>query len=172
MKRLDLAYLAGIADGEAWIGIRKSKAYRCQGRTTPGYHASLRVKMVDRRALDVFISTLGGWVFTAKAYLKSGRPFFCYQLSDLAAEKALRALLPFLRVKREQALAVLALRALQSEGAKHRTKVVGTRVFPNAHGTPRTVQNKSFSDEYVARCEAFYLQCRKLNRVGLAALEP
>ena len=29
-----LAYLAGIVDGEGYIGIKKSKAYRCQERKT------------------------------------------------------------------------------------------------------------------------------------------
>lgn len=51
MKETELAYAAGIVDGEGYIGVKKSKAYECQGRSTPGYHALVSVKMVDRAAL-------------------------------------------------------------------------------------------------------------------------
>ena len=46
MTEIELAYAAGIIDGEGYIGIKKSKAYRRQGRTTPGYHARIQVRRV------------------------------------------------------------------------------------------------------------------------------
>lgn len=168
---LDIAYCAGLIDGEGCIRIKKSKAYECQERKTPGYHAMIQVRMVSRSAIEFLATTLGGWHFVSRSYLESGRPFFNWQMSDKKAEAALRLVLPFLRVKDEQAKLVIALRELQSEGVKHRTKIVGYRDFPNQHGTVRRIANKSFSDEYVARCEELFLACKKLNRVGLAALE-
>jgi hypothetical protein len=36
-----LAYIAGLIDGEGYIGVKKSGAYKCQGRKTPGYHARI-----------------------------------------------------------------------------------------------------------------------------------
>ena len=170
MSNTDIAYCAGLIDGEGCIRIKKSKAYRCQGRATPGYNASVQVKMVNQDAIEFLCKTFGGWHYTQQSALKSGRPFFTWQLSDLKAETTLRTLLPFLRVKRQQAEIVLALRNLQKEGSKHRTKIVGFRNFPNAYGTPRQVPNLAFSDEYVAKCEQLFLACKKLNRVGIAAL--
>jgi hypothetical protein len=166
----DIAYCAGIIDGEGCIRIKKSKAYRCQGRATPGYQASIQAKMTHRGAIEFLCGVLGGWHYLQKSALKSGRPLFTWQASDLKAETALRTLLPFLRVKREQAGLVLALREWQRDGAKHRTKVVGHRDFPNSHGTVRRVPNLAFSDEYVAECERLFLACKRLNRVGVAAL--
>jgi hypothetical protein len=38
MKETDIAYIAGLIDGEGYIGIKKDKGYQCQERKTPGYH--------------------------------------------------------------------------------------------------------------------------------------
>lgn len=166
-KNTDIAYLAGLVDGEAYIGIKKTTAYARQGRKTAGYHARIQVRMVDEAAIRFMSETLGGWYYKEKPRVARGRPLYCYQVSDLAAKNVLSTLLPFLRVKREAALCVLSLRELQSDSNKHRTKITGYRDFPNAVGTVRRVANKSFSDEYIARCESLYLQCKQLNRVGV-----
>jgi hypothetical protein len=171
VKKVDLAYCAGLIDGEGCIRIKKMKAYRCQGRTTPGYHATIAVRMVELSGIETLCQTIGGWHYSAKASLKRGRPLHCWQMSDAKAEAALRALLPFLRVKQRQAEIVITLRDLQQNGKKHRTKVTGHRNFPNKYGTPRQVPNLAFTDEYVAECERLFQACKRLNRVGLAALE-
>lgn len=165
--QLELAYLAGLVDGEAYIGIKKTPAYKCQGRRTPGYHARIQVRMVDEAAIRFLAETLGGWYYKEKPSAKRGRPLYCYQASNRRAEHILRVLLPYLRVKKDSAKTVLALRELQAQGRKHRTKITGYRNFPNKYGTKRLVACKCFSDEYVARCEALYQQCKALNRVGV-----
>jgi hypothetical protein len=165
-----IAYVAGLIDGEGCIRVKKSKAYKCQGRSTPGYHASIQIKMTDKGAIEFVASVLGGWHYVQRSALRSGRPLYTWQVSDLKAETAIKVVLPYLRVKKAQAEAVLSLRQLQAEGRKHRTKIVGYRDFPNQYGTVRQVPNKSFSDEYVARCEKLFQACKRLNRVGLAAL--
>ena len=105
---LDLAYIAGLVDGEAYIGIKKSKAYKCQGRKTQGYHARIQIRMVDECAIRFLAETLGGWYYKEKPHSNKGRPLFCYQASDKKAENILRSLLPFLRVKQENAQTVLS----------------------------------------------------------------
>lgn len=172
MKETDIAYCAGLFDGESCIRIKKSKAYRCQGRATPGYHACVMIHMVEESAIKFVAELLGGWYYLEKAIAAQGRPLYKWSASNLKAEVILRKLLPFLRVKRQQAELVLQLRDLQKDGKRHRTKIVGYRDFPNQHGTVRRVPNLAFSDEYVAECERLYLACKRLNRVGLAALEP
>ena len=167
MKQTDLAYIAGIIDGEGYVGIKKSKAYACQGRQTPGYTARIQVRMVDEPAIKFLAETLGGWYYKEKPHSAKGRPLYCYQASDKVAEAILRTLLPFLRVKRVQAETVIALRDLKKESAKHRTKVTGTRRFPNRVGTVRTVKSMCFSDEFVAQLESLWLRCKQLNKTGV-----
>lgn len=164
MIETDLAYAAGIVDGEGYVGIKKSKAYACQGRKTPGYHARVQVRMVDQAALELLARLFGGHLYAEKLnILRVRQPLHCWSLSDASAEAALRRLLPYLRIKDRVANVVLQLRALQADGRNHRTKVTGRRNFPNKYGKVRVVENRSFSDEYVARCENFWSRCRTLN---------
>lgn len=169
MKKIDLAYCAGIMDGEGYIGIKKTKPYKTQGRTTPGYHARIQVRMVDEPAIAALVGLFGGKTYREKPHANNGRPLHCWSISDAKAEATIRLVLPFLRVKVQQARIVLDLRKLQREGRKHRTKVTGYREFPNRAGTVRLVENRCFSDEYVERCEAFWMACRRLN--GLARFQ-
>jgi len=161
--QLDLAYIAGLVDGEAYIGIKKSKAYKCQGRQTPGYHARIQVRMVDEAAIRFLAETLGGWYYKEKPNTHKGRDLFCYQASDLQAKNILSALVPYLRVKKRNAQAVLALRFLQQDARKYKTRITGYRNFPNKYGTPRKVPNLAFCQPYVDLCETLYQHCKSLN---------
>lgn len=165
-RSTDLAYIAGIFDGEACIRVKRTSINERQDRQTRGYHAMIHIHMVDEPAIKFIAETLGGWYYPEKPHSAQGRPLYRYQASDKRAEEILRALLPYLRVKREAALNVLALRDLQADNTKYRTKITGYRDFPNQHGTVRRVANKSFSDEYVAMCDAFFLRSKELNQVG------
>lgn len=163
----DLAYIAGIMDGEGCIRIKKSPAYKCQDRATPGYNVMVQIKMVDEPAIAFVAQTLGGWYYQQKPNATKGRPLYCWQASDKAAELILTQLLPYLRVKSSQAQLCLALRALRADSMKHRTKIVGYRDFPNKYGTNRRVPNYALSDEFVAQCEAMYQRSKVLNKVGV-----
>jgi hypothetical protein len=158
----DLAYLAGLIDGEGYVGIKKGTRH---DMTSPAYHERIQVRMVDEPAIAFLASTLGGNYYFEKAHSHLGRPLFCcYSASDLKACQVLDAVLPWLRVKHENALTVLRLRSLK--GAK-RTKVVGEKNFPNRVGTVRMVPVMALSDENLAAREALYLRCKELNRTGI-----
>lgn len=167
-SEIDLAYIAGLVDGEAYIGVKRTAAYRCQGKVTTGFHARIQIRMVDEAAIKFIAETLGGWYYPEKPNAHKGRMLYCYQASDKSAETILRLLLPYLRVKRAVAKVVLSLRDLQAEGRKHRTKVVGMRNFPNKYRTVRMVPVTCLSDEYIALCDSMWDRCSALNRVGVA----
>lgn len=166
MKTVDIAYIAGIVDGEGYIGIKKTSAHKCQGRVNNGYHARIQIRMVDEPAIKFISETLGGWYYKEKPSVTKGRPLYCFQASDKSAESVLKTILPFLRVKKESAETVLNLRRIQAGSRKHRTKITGYRQFPNKYGTARTVANMSFSDEYIQSVHALYERCKALNKVG------
>jgi len=166
MKNVDIAYIAGLIDGEGYIGIKKSKAYKCQDRKTPGYHARIQIRMVDEQAIKFISETLGGWYYKEKPNCTNGRPLYCYQASDKRAETILSIVIPFLRVKKESANTVLCLRKLQLKRMKYKTKITGYRTAcPN--GVTIQIANTCLSDEYVAMCETLYLRCKELNHVGI-----
>lgn len=159
-----LAYLAGIIDADGCIRISKEKPYR--DRVTPGYHARVHVRMVEREAIDLLDETFGGHVWTQKPSLTRGRPLHVWDVSDAKAQHALTLLLPYLRVKRAQAENALALREFRSQSRYHRTKITGQKVLTGIYGQRITMPVTCLSDEFVAQCDAFYLRSRELNRVG------
>ncbi len=164
-RKTDIAYLAGIIDGEGCIRIKRSKPYKhLTGRTNMAYHCSISVRMVDAPAIQFLRDTLGGWTWHEDSAVPGKRrDMYAWQSTDADAERILRELLPYLRVKRANADNALAFRAWQAGSRKHRTKITGYRNFPNKYGTPRQVANLSYSDEFIAGCDAFYVTACKLN---------
>ena len=157
VSKTDLAYLAGLIDGEGYIGIKKS---RKRDMVSPSYAERIQVRMVDENTIAFLAYELGGSYYREQPHATNGRPLFCYQASNLKACQVLEAVLPWLRVKRESALAVLQLRALK--GVK-RTKIVGEKNFPNAYQTERMVPVYALDDANVAAREALYERCKALN---------
>lgn len=135
-----LAYLAGIVDGEGYVGIKKSTAKH----VTPGYHERIQIRMTAEPAISLFAETFGGNYYREKPHANNGKPLYCYQASDAIAAEILRQLLPYLRVKHRVACEVLELRAMKQEPKTW-------RVMPRP--------------EHLRREQA-YLRCKAANRVG------
>ena len=158
-----LAYLAGLADGEAYIGIKKSKPYKnLTGRVNPGYHERVQIRMVEERAIKLFAQTFGGWYYREKPHSASGRPLYCYQASDLLASEICRKLLPYLLVKKPAAEAVLLLRANKETAIRIKTSTK----CRSRWGTEMSGQRSMHSPETIEIRESLYLQCKSINRVG------
>jgi len=168
MKITDIAYIAGLVDGEGYIGIKKTKAYKSQDRKTPSYHARIQIRMVDEPAIRFISECLGGSYYKEKQHsIKTRRPLYCYQASDKCAENILTTIIPFLLVKKVSAQTVLELRKLQTKRRQYQTKPSGTRRFPTIYCPDRKIQSYCLSDEYVAMCDKLYLKCKSLNHGGL-----
>ena len=60
------AYLAGIMDGEAYIGIKKS--HRSHGCINAIYHERIQIRMVDEQAIKLFRETFGGSYYKEKPH--------------------------------------------------------------------------------------------------------
>ena len=159
---VDAAYLAGIIDGEGYIGIKRMQP---KNMKSVAYRARIQVRMTDEPAIKFLRDTLGGMYYRERQSKKGRKILYCYQVSDRAAESVLWSVINYLRVKRKQAELVLEFRDLQRSASQYRTKIIGQRNFPNLYGN-RVIQTRAHSDKYVAKCHEFYEQCKRLNRVG------
>lgn len=112
MEKIDLAYLAGLIDGEGYIGI---KLTRRKDARSPIYHERIQVRMVHEQAIAFLARRLGGNYYLERPHSAQGRSLYCWQASDALAAKILASLLPFLRVKRTSALTVLRLRKSKAD---------------------------------------------------------
>lgn len=163
MNKLTLAYLAGLVDGEGYIGIKKSQPYnKLTGRINPGYHERIQIRMVDEPAIKKFAETFGGWYYKEKPHAKKGRLLYCYQASDKLASNILKYLLPYLVVKLGSAITVLKLRDSKNNPVKVKTEVVSNSRW----GTPMTGQRTTLSPDTINLRESLYQKCKSLNHGG------
>lgn len=151
-----IAYCAGVVDSDGTIGIkRRTYAMRVVGDSTqPTYCARICVRQVTREAVDLLAEQFGGKISVTKPSVPRGRPLFSWEVRDQIAERALRAMLPALRIKRKQAENCLELRKLVVEskvarvaqgrghiGAARRPVLIGEKMhacYELAHALNRT----------------------------------
>jgi hypothetical protein len=164
MKDTDLAYAAGLLDGEAYIGIKKNPPKPGSDRVSASYHHCIQVRMVDEGAIKFLSDLFGGSYSLEKPHAAKGRPLYCWALGNKRAVYALAKVLPYLRVKRRQAEVVLEFAHLRQRSYNFKTKVVGYKRFPNARGKIRVVASMGLNDRYLERCEHLYQLCKKLKR--------
>jgi hypothetical protein len=145
MNPLVLAYLAGIVDGEGYIGIKRTMR---KDSVSPIFHERIQVRMIHEPAIKLLADTLGGNYYREKMGQRQGRPLYCWQASDALACDILRALLPYLRIKDGNARAVLELRASKADPASRR------------RGSPA---RRAMCPLIVAHRQTLYAHCKALN---------
>lgn len=122
----------------------------------PTYSERVCVRQVEPYAVTLLHALFGGRLARSKPSAKKGRALYEWQVTDLNATKCLLAVLPYLRIKREQALNCLVLRNLKEQSKKQRVAVGRGHVG----GAPR-------SGEISAAMEEAYQRAKELNRVGV-----
>ena len=153
MKDTDLAYLAGVIDSDGCIGVR----YRRYGPTQRDYfYPMVDIKQVSPEAC-LLARELGGHIeYIKKAIAPNRRRLYRWEASSRTAASVLRLLLPYLRIKREQALNAIAL----SDARPPLSRKGVTRGAPL-----RTVEEaESF--------RVYYERAKELNRVGVHSGSP
>lgn len=146
MKTELLAYTAGIIDGEGFIGIRKGKPRI--GRINFSYDLVVAVAMTNRDLIEWLCERFEG--ATCVSVLRSCKHKHVYRWTvwNNKAERFLRSIQPFLRVKVRQAEIGIKLCESIAEG-KHRE---------HKKGVPTDVLNFR---------EGLYTQIRCLNKRGV-----
>ena len=118
MKKTIIAYIAGIIDGEAYVGIKKS-TWGMRNRPDvhcPTYSERVQIRMNCREVLELIKSHFGGSLGTEPRIYQSvsgfkGRKIMSiYRATDRVAANLIAATRPYLIEKTRQADCVLALR--------------------------------------------------------------
>lgn len=162
MEQTDLAYIAGILDGEGHIGIKKTVTRR-NGRINPQYQERIAVRMVDEPAIRFIAETLGGNYYSERPHAHNGRPLYCFQATDRQAASMLEAVLPYLRVKRQNALAVLELRKRKERP----DRIAVERQWIDQWGRNTVFTRWLHSPNEIAARESLYELCKALNHAPI-----
>lgn len=144
------AYIAGIIDGEGWIGITKSTKIDC---VNPTYVPKIQVGMVDLNVPFLLKRIFGGSVHSER--VQNRQVIYRWHLTVVnELMSCLSQVLPFLIVKREAA-------EVLSEFIAGRTDL---------HAFPHNMKNSTeLKLSEIQRRETFYLRMKSLNAVGAGA---
>jgi hypothetical protein len=150
VKKLDLAYLAGVmdSDGSFSIGIDTWRV-RTLARS-PAYQEITAIAQCEPQAIQLLKELFGGCVSFQKARGPNRRPMLRWQATNKVAIGAVLKLLPFLRIKRRQAEILLALRKIKERGREKNTALTRPHI--------RTVK-----PEVLAEMDRLARQIRELN---------
>lgn len=126
------SYLAGFFDGEGTILITR----RYDGNRGCRYYLSVRIANTCLEILNDCQSVWGGYIYKVKRAENHHKQAYCWYINVAKAEIFLRDMLPYLRVKREEAEIALAFREKQAElnnQRKMRSRVGGEYNSYNAN---------------------------------------
>lgn len=101
-----LAYSAGIVDGEGCILVEDYK-YKNGDRA---FILVLKVVNTDKRVIDYLYNSLGGHICNERKATKNRRRTFRWYMKGKEAANMIKLLLPFMIIKKEQALIALDFR--------------------------------------------------------------
>jgi len=104
MDRHELAYLAGIIDGEGCISLGVRKLIY----VTP----TIQVTNTDKRLTDWLQSCLGGNVYVGRETRPTRKQPYLWSVAGAKAREIIKAVRPYLMLKVEQADIILALETI------------------------------------------------------------
>lgn len=161
MKKHILAYLAGVMDSDGSIGIRKD-TYQMRVRrdqSVPSYYPRICVGQITPQAIALFKQTFGGIVCVSHRRKQNRHPLLRWEMRHKRATAVVQALLPFMRIKRKQAMLVIRLTKLQENPRMRPTKVRSLTRW----GRPADFMRLRRSPSFMNRLERLYLKMRSLN---------
>lgn len=141
MNNFILPYLAGVVDSEGCMTIQKTNNHT--GSYT--YSERLSAEMKDIEAIEL-LSDVFDHAYYTYYHSTDGNPFYCFVTLSKRANYVIRALYPYLRVKRKQADILLQLREFKDK-------------FPY----PKGGSNCKRSLEELEKQERLYLAIKELN---------
>lgn len=121
MKRTDLAYLAGILDGEGSIQIRKRKDRGM--RRGFCYQLSISIANTNEWLVNWIHFNFEGGIYRKPSLLPHHKQAYLWQATSKQAEVVLKLLLPYLRLKKPQAEIALQFqsRKIHNSGGKFKS---------------------------------------------------
>lgn len=143
------AYVAGVIDGEGYIGVAKTKQTGSMRSTR--YAGVLIVGNTSRRLIQELVAVFGIGSISYRRGSERKKGFFLWAIQSRNARDVLVRVRPYLVVKRAQADLVIEF-------------VDGFESFKG--GRPGKFGGQTVSEPEIARRARIYEELRQLNRVG------
>ncbi len=154
-----LAYIAGILDGEGYIGAKRRMPTHANRMNSPKYSIAVSVSMTDEGPIRMIAEFCGASAnVKARKRTRTGKVIYQLDLENKRAEVLLRQVRPYLVAKNWQAKKAISLHELRSESRKHRTRVVSVVQFSGGRNAGASHRVFGLSLDFLARCDAIYTE--------------
>lgn len=161
-----LACMAGVMDSDGNFRVERKRA---RGMLGPHYRINMRASQVaPSPAIHLLARRFGGRVRVVKSRRANHRDLLSWSLHDRRAEIAIRALIPYLTVKRREAGLLLELRRLKAMGKKGRTVWIHKARGPRHVPMPK----QCYTLEQIAEFERIRLEVHGLHRGSSFPIAP
>ena len=151
MNKIDLAYLAGVMDSDGSITIDKNTWRVRTLNQSPAYQEMLCISQIHPGAVQLAQELFGGSVSTQKPRGIGRQTMIRWQARNKVAVAAVKALIPFLRIKRRQAEIILLLRGIKDRGRNANTCCTGPHI-------------RTMLPNVAAEMDELWFKIRELNR--------
>lgn len=139
LSEADRGYIAGIIDGEGYIGI--AKTYRKSGRIR--YSPQIRIGMTDYETIRYFYDTFAGSYCYKRKILLKHKDQWQWAMDFRGGYELMKCLLPYLRIKKRQA-----------------------EIFIEYYDNAVFIRRKKLSEGERKLRESYYQASKKLNKRG------
>ncbi len=119
MKKTDLAYLAGIFDGEGCIVIHDRKYVRKDGEISIHAYAEVNLANTNEWIVRQFFFAFGVNVYLRKKQILQKQAIWVWQICARSVITPLKTLLPYLKLKHEQARIALDFQLKKNSVNRH-----------------------------------------------------
>lgn len=159
MRKTEVAYLAGVFDGEGCVLISKRKARFDKKEVNDVYTLQVAVGMSDLVVIHLFAKRFGGAINTRKDIRKgSYKVVYTWHLASRKAFDFVKTILPFSRGKKSQLK--LALKFYKMCKRQRR----GVTIHRGDLG--RWVGTSRLPDKDIDTRDSYYLQMKALKKVS------
>lgn len=117
MNKIILSYLAGVIDSDGYLSIKRStyNIRKMGDSNNPHYFERIGLKQTQPEVVNIIFNLFDGYKNIQKPNTKNGKSLYGIQLTNLKAHKFLKAIYPYLILKKKQAKILLNLRKSLSE---------------------------------------------------------
>ena len=144
MDDVDLAYFAGCIDSDGCISVARSPVSNYDTHT---FHECVVLGQVIPVVPYMLLERFGGAVNLRKTKAHTHRDLFVWTAKALKANRMLVDILPYLHIKREQALNCIELRRVMDASKRHyKRRLRYTRQMERLHRVSRALNRRGTLD--------------------------
>lgn len=152
MKQIDLAYMAGIMDGEGLICIVPIRRKDCADNV-PAYRLMIRLSLCNEWLCRWFKMCWGGSVYTAKhSNYPERHQIWEWSVSNQQAYRFLIVIKPYLILKRDQAELAVKFQGAKRRGCARKEPDVIKQAEKVVYETMKRLHTASYGEKNKSHC--------------------